>query len=713
MQFINHNLESAIKIAETLIGHVRHDYYSSCVDSANMDKHVIRKPKQSQMQTPRLFNLNNTEFVVFTLNNTRSFKVDFEKAFDNIRWSYLWEILAHMNFGRRWISWIKGVICTAKVSVLVNGSPTNQFGLEKGVRQGDPLSPYLFILAMEGLIAALKEAKEIGLLAGVKLPNNGPVISSLHYADDAIFLGKWNDGNLRNLMKILKAENELGKSTLNGIGVPGVEITRLATTVGCKEGKIPFQYLGIPIGASMSKTESWQPLLERFSKKLSSWKAKTLSVGGRFTLCKAVLRALGVYFFSLFKAPTSILQELERKRRKFFWGSTDDKKKTAWVAWEKVLNAREKGGLGIGSLRAQNWALLTKWWWRYKTEREATWRKVIAAIHGESGYLGGLTTESLKKGVWGSIAAINKAINASNIPIESLFQRHMGDGSNIKFWLEPWGGSETLINLYPRLADLEVDVNCSLADRVYVSDGRTNFQGCWRREIRNGRELNEVSAIATYCRNISLDQGDNSWKWGLTSSGNFSVASLRYAIDDMQLPRTGTLTLWNNLVPLKVRIHTWRARLDRLPTKVNLINKGFRLHNDTCPLCNDHSKSGDHLFITCRVASEVRRQLNCWWNEIPMHINTISEFFEDTCCTNQPDLNRPLKEIIGQAYFWLIWKGRNDVVFNNKSFNTHGTANMIQTTIFSWLKSRCNRRARTMIESTQRASIHKNQNTDG
>ncbi|KAJ9555460.1 hypothetical protein OSB04_010074 [Centaurea solstitialis] len=162
-------------------------------------------------------------------------------------------------------------------------------------------------------------------------------------------------------------------------------------------------------------------------------------------------------------------------------------------------------------------------------------------------------------------------------------------------------------------------------------------------------------------------------------------------IDHFSFAPAGTPTLWNNLVPLKVRIHTWRARLDRLPTKVNLINKGFRLDNDTCPLCNNHSESGDHLFIICRVASEVRKQLNCWWNKIPMHSNTISEFFEDTCCTNQPDLNRPLKEIIGQAYFWIMWKGRNDAIFN-KSFNPQGTANLIQTTIFSWLKSRCYRR---------------------
>ncbi|KAJ9550052.1 hypothetical protein OSB04_022595 [Centaurea solstitialis] len=131
-------------------------------------------------------------------------KVDFEKAFDNIRWDFLWEVMAQMNFGRTWISWLKGFICTAQVSVLVNGSPTKQFSLEKGVRQGDPLSPYLFIIAMEGLIAAINEAKELGMFVGLELPNNGPIISNLHFADDALFIGKWSDINLRNLMEILR-----------------------------------------------------------------------------------------------------------------------------------------------------------------------------------------------------------------------------------------------------------------------------------------------------------------------------------------------------------------------------------------------------------------------------------------------------------------------------------------------------------------------------
>ena len=77
-------------------------------------------------------------------------KVDFEKAFDNLNWSFLFDILHQIGFGSVWIGWLKGVLTSARVSVLVNGAPTNQFNLEKGVRQGDPLSPFQFIIAIEG-----------------------------------------------------------------------------------------------------------------------------------------------------------------------------------------------------------------------------------------------------------------------------------------------------------------------------------------------------------------------------------------------------------------------------------------------------------------------------------------------------------------------------------------------------------------------------------
>ncbi|XP_071728212.1 uncharacterized mitochondrial protein AtMg01250-like [Rutidosis leptorrhynchoides] len=109
-----------------------------------------------------------------------------------------------MGLGSRWRRWILACLKSASISVLVNGSPTNKFSLERGVRQGDPLSPFLFIIAAEGLSILTKTVIENGLYKGVEIGNNKILVPHLQYADDTIFLGEWSRRNASNLMKLLK-----------------------------------------------------------------------------------------------------------------------------------------------------------------------------------------------------------------------------------------------------------------------------------------------------------------------------------------------------------------------------------------------------------------------------------------------------------------------------------------------------------------------------
>ncbi|GJW49509.1 leucine-rich repeat receptor-like protein kinase TDR [Tanacetum coccineum] len=124
-------------------------------------------------------------------------------------------------------------------------------------------------------------------------------------------------------------------------------------------------------------------LLIGFHMRLSSWKANLLSIGGRLTLIKSVLGSLGIYYLSIFRAPESVLQDLERIRAKFFWGGNKDENKMAWVKWPIILNSFDKGGLNIGSLKAFNLALLQKWRWRLLSSPNALWVQVIKAYHGQ------------------------------------------------------------------------------------------------------------------------------------------------------------------------------------------------------------------------------------------------------------------------------------------------------------------------------------------
>ncbi|GKA50280.1 putative RNA-directed DNA polymerase, eukaryota, reverse transcriptase zinc-binding domain protein [Tanacetum coccineum] len=234
---------------------------------------------------------------------------------------------------------IRSCLDSAYASVLVNGSPTKEFKMERGLRQGDPLSPFLFILAIEALNVDILEATNRDLFHRVKVRKDKFHISHLHFADDALIMGEWSLMNALNLSRILTCFHlasglkvNFSKSKLFRIGVSNVELYSIASSIGCLASHLPCIYHGIPIGANMSRCINWKPLVDKFQKRLSKWKWKSFSIGGRVTLIKSVLNSLGVYYFSNFKALKKIITKLESIRRKFFWGGNNDENKIAWVA---------------------------------------------------------------------------------------------------------------------------------------------------------------------------------------------------------------------------------------------------------------------------------------------------------------------------------------------------------------------------------------------
>lgn len=172
---------------------------------------------------------------------------------------------------------------------------------------------------------ALAEARERNLFKGVRLSNLGPEISILQYADDALFVGEWSQNNARNLIWVLRCfqlasgfKVNLAKSSVVGIGVINSEVSRMARVLNCKEGSLSLKYLGVPVGGKMTRVVSWIPIMEKFQSKLSSWKSRSLSFGGRLILCKSVLGSLGTYLFSLFKVPSMVISKLESIHNRFF-----------------------------------------------------------------------------------------------------------------------------------------------------------------------------------------------------------------------------------------------------------------------------------------------------------------------------------------------------------------------------------------------------------
>ena len=322
--------------------------------------------------------------------------------------------MERMGFGRRWRLWIEACISLVQFSVLVNGSPEGFFSCSRGLRQGDPLSPLLFLLVMEVLSRMLSKVEEEGLIQGFRAGSNavdGLCISHLLYADDTILFCDADPDQLLNVRMVLtcfEAVTGLRVNMAKSEMVPVGEvqnISELADSLCCHIGGLPLSYLGMPLGASYKVVAVWNPILEKLERRLSGWQKLYLSKGGRLTLLKSTLSSLPTYFLSLFTIPISVVRRIEKLQRDFLWGGLGDEVKHHLVSWDKVCAPKEVGGLGVRSLVLTNKALLGKWLWRFGLEGHHLWRRVLVAKFDSD--LGGWHTKPIRGpqgcGLWKGI----------------------------------------------------------------------------------------------------------------------------------------------------------------------------------------------------------------------------------------------------------------------------------------------------------------------
>ena len=190
-------------------------------------------------------------------------------------------------------------------------------------------------------------------------------------------------------------------------------------------------------------------MFDRVNKRLSNWKLKLLSIGGRLTLVKSVLGSLGIYYMSMFRMPVAVGEKLEKIRSRFFWGMEEEDKKIHWVKWKVILNDFEHGGLKVGSLGALNQALMYKWRWRFETGGDVLWCRLIRSCYGQYGGF-----RSPARGIHGVWEAVNKVVQKLHdddcIPFSSI-HKVVGNGMDTKFWLDLWCGDRVLADQFPRL----------------------------------------------------------------------------------------------------------------------------------------------------------------------------------------------------------------------------------------------------------------------
>lgn len=262
-------------------------------------------------------------------------KLDMSKAYDRVEWKYLESIMLKMGFNTIWVNLMMECVRTVSFSILVNGSPHGYFSPSRGLRQGDPLSPYLFLLCAEGLHGLLSQAESSGKIQGLSLCRNGPHLTHLFFADDCLLLCKANLNECATLLQILDQYEYASGQQLNRTKttlffskcVASSTQEELSRILGAPAVRQYEKYLGLPSFVGRSKKASFAQIKDRVWNKLQGWKHRFLSQAGKEVLIKSVVQAVPAYSMSCFKLPMGLCNDLEKLIRKFWWGYGEDQRK--------------------------------------------------------------------------------------------------------------------------------------------------------------------------------------------------------------------------------------------------------------------------------------------------------------------------------------------------------------------------------------------------
>lgn len=308
-------------------------------------------------------------------------KLDLEKAYDRLEWSFIESFLERFGLPLQLRSVISACISTASMSINWNGSNTDQFSSTRGLRQGDPISPYLFVLSLERLGHKIQQAVHEGSWKALPFGRQGPKISHLFFADDLVLVAEASMdqvGVIRDILDEFCAASgqkvNLGKSQvffLDNVGA--VQGTRLSGLLGIAETKDLGRYLGVPLLHHRASKQHYSFLLDRMRKKLTSWKASTLSFDGRVTLAQSSLSNIPGYTMQTCSIPMAVCEEAERICRDFIWGSSPTRRKCHLISWEKLCKPKNAGGLGFRSLCTLNMAHMMKLGWQVVANPEKLW----------------------------------------------------------------------------------------------------------------------------------------------------------------------------------------------------------------------------------------------------------------------------------------------------------------------------------------------------
>ncbi|CAA7019206.1 unnamed protein product [Microthlaspi erraticum] len=491
-------------------------------------------------------------------------KTDMTKAYDRVEWGFIKSVLERLGFHIKWVGWIMQCVSSVTFQFLINGAAKGSVNPTRGIRQGDPLSPYLFILCSEFLSVLCYKAQENGQLAGIKVANRGPQINHLLFADDTMFFCKSNEKTCKALKEILRKYEEASRQKIScqksaiTFSKKTTEYVkkRVKSFMGINQEGGQGKYLGLPEAFGRRKKDLFNAVVDRIRQRAISWSTKQLSSAGKLVMLKSVLSAMPTYSMSCFKLPVKLCKQIQSVLTRFWWDANDGKRKMCWIAWDKLTLGKREGGLGLRDIQSFNDALLNKLSWRILTSPNCLLARVLKGKYfPTSNFLDGISTEGGSHG-W-------KGISIGRDLLKEKVGRVIGNGKSTRIWDDPWLSTKEPIR--PMGPAPEYAKDMKVADILLPS-------GVWNEAL-----INEMLPLHKE-QILSLVPGsfdkDDRLAWLPQASGGYSVKSGYYtararkfagAIPEISNDFNWISKVWDGKFAPKLKIFLWRAVQGALP----------------------------------------------------------------------------------------------------------------------------------------------------
>ena len=344
--------------------------------------------------------------------------------------------------------------------------------------------------------------------------------------------------------------------------------------------------------------------------------------------------------------------------------------------------------MGIPKLEENNKALLTKWFWRYHTEQHALWRKVVDAVHGSDRKWGALPINNNVTGVWKNLVAMCNNLKVDGLGVTNMIRGKVGNGRDIRFWIDPWICQEALKNRFPNLFALDKYKCCKVAERVSSMGETVTVCWSWKKAPGSTAELAERAELEGLLNDCALTSGKDRWVWNDNKCIVFTVAGVKRWLKEPSSNVEPFDFKWCKWLPSKCNIFMWRAFLDRLPTKLALRKRNVQVEDSVCVLCGDNDETTEHVFTGCGFAAGVWNGISVWCRMPQIYAFSVKDLVNIFEQCGYSEIKKKVIQGVIIITSWRLRKARNERIFTNKVSKVADIVSEVKVLGFLWYKNR-------------------------